>query len=55
MHSHCQLIVKQSEQLILCLMHKAKVKEVWSSCFGVVHILRNQPRGGGGGFPNAYG
>ena len=24
------------------------------SSLGVVHILRNQPRGGGG-FPNAYG
>ena len=33
MPSLCQSVVKQSEQLILRLMHKAKVKEVWTSCF----------------------
>ena len=30
------------------------VKKIEMAWLGVVHILRNQLRGGGGGFPNDY-
>ena len=41
---------------ILLLFHMKMFDWMVHSCIGVVHILRNQLRGegGGGGFPNDY-